>query len=137
MQKINTIDELKACIQELKYQQTKEWNELKEETFVAYENLTPFNILKTTLQKTAALPNLKNTLIDAAFGLTAGYLSKTLLIGASKNPIKNFIGALMQFEVANVVSQNTNIIKFIGKRALTWMQNKSHHINTSIIDSRK
>ena len=137
MQKINTVADLKSNIQELKYQQTKELGELKEEIFAAYENLTPFNILKTTLQKTAALPNLKNTLIDAAFGLTAGYLSKTLLIGASKNPIKNFIGALMQFEVANVVSQNTNIIKFIGEKALTWMQKKSHHINTSIIDSRK
>ena len=137
MQKINTVADLKANIQELKYQQTKEWSELKEEIFVAYENLTPFNILKTTLQKTAALPNLKNTLIDAAMGLTAGYLSKALLVGTSKNPIKNVLGALMELGVANVVSKNTDTIKLVGGKILSWMQRKSHPINTSIIDSTK
>jgi hypothetical protein len=130
MEKINTLLDLKNCIQQLEAQQSKDWNALKEEALVAYENLTPMNILKATFQKTVASPNLKNTLINAALSIGAGYLSKTLLVGNSDSPTKKVLGTLMQLGVSTVVSNNTNIIKLLAEKAIGLFQKKK--VNTNI-----
>jgi hypothetical protein len=121
MPNITTVADLKAAIQQLEYQQTKEWNELKEEALASYENLQPLNVLKNSLQKAAALPNLKTDLINASMGLAAGYLSKALLVGNSTNPIKKVVGALLQFGIANVVSKNSETIKLVVENVINKM----------------
>ncbi|MEY4875007.1 MAG: hypothetical protein RL708_156 [Bacteroidota bacterium] len=121
MPNINTVADLKAAIQQLEHQQTKEWNELKEEALASYENLQPLNVLKNSLQKAAALPNLKTDLINASMGLAAGYLSKALLVGNSTNPIKKVVGALLQFGIANVVSKNSETIKLVVENVINKM----------------
>ncbi|MFM2049230.1 MAG: hypothetical protein RI955_1778 [Bacteroidota bacterium] len=124
MPNITTVADLKAAIQQLEYQQTKEWNELKEEALASYENLQPLNVLKNSLQKAAALPNLKSDLINASMGLAAGYLSKSLLVGDSTSPIKKAVGALLQFGIANVVSKNSETIKLVVENLINKMSSE-------------
>ncbi|MFM2224036.1 MAG: hypothetical protein RJA07_238 [Bacteroidota bacterium] len=123
MPNITTVADLKAAIQQLEYQQTKEWYELKSEALASYENLQPLNVLKNSLQKAVALPNLKTDLINASMGLAAGYLSKALLVGDSKSPIKKALGALLQFGIANVVSKNSETIKSFAENVFNKMNN--------------
>lgn len=125
MQKISNAIELKMAISELKIVQAKQLIELKAEILSTYNELTPFNIFKASLNKVASIPNWRKTIIDTALGLSIGYISKKILIGNTHNPIKNIVGSLMQLGVTNVVSNNSEPIKFIIEKAIAWMKSKS------------
>ncbi len=120
MQNITTIAHLQAAIAEAETAQTKAIHALKEEAIAAYESMQPLQVLKTTLKNAATLPNLKDNLINASMGLVAGYFSKEVLIGDSKNPIRKVLGAFLEFGVANVVSKNTATIKSFAENI--WHQ---------------
>ena len=134
MQKISNAIELRMAISELKIVQAKQLIELKAEILSAYNELTPFNIFKASLNKVTSIPNWRKTIIDTALGLSVGYISKKILIGNTHNPIKNIVGSLMQLGVTNVVSNNSEPIKFIVEKAIAWMKSKSDSKTATIED---
>ncbi|WP_395049307.1 hypothetical protein [Flavobacterium sp.] len=114
MKNRNETDALNDLImaEELKY--ANDLEQLKDQFHVAYESIKPFNMVKNLFHEVTASPEIKSDLVSNAIGLGTGFLSKTLLLGISHNPIKKVIGTVFEFAVANLVSKNSDRIKLIG-----------------------
>lgn len=109
----NQTDALNKAISLLQHKQTQELIALKEQLQLSYETLKPINLIKKTLHEVALSPDIKNNLVNNIIGLTTGYLSKKVLVGASHNPIKRVFGTVMQFAIANVVSKHSDTVKAV------------------------
>lgn len=114
MKNSNETDALNELIlaEELKY--ANDLEQLKGQFHVAYESIKPINLVKNLFHEVTASPEIKNDLVSNAIGLGTGFLSKTLLLGFSHNPIKKVIGTVFEFAVANMVSKHSDRIKLIG-----------------------
>ncbi|MES2798013.1 MAG: hypothetical protein V4683_18745 [Bacteroidota bacterium] len=110
----NDINILNERISLLKYQQAQQIILLKDQIDITLENLKPINLIKNTMQEVAASNEIKDNLMNNAIGLTTGYLSKKVLIGATHNPIKRIVGTLLQFAIANFVANHSETIKAVG-----------------------
>ena len=113
MENTSEIESLKHRIQVLENQRNIDLLFLKEELNHTIESLRPANLNKN------ALPGLSSTvvtdnLISSAAGLAAGYVSKKIIIGKTKNTVKQFLGLVFQFAIAGVVVKNANLIKAAG-----------------------
>jgi hypothetical protein len=98
--------------EELKY--TNDLEQFKVQFHIAYESIKPLNLVKNIFREVTTSPEIKSDLVSNAIGLGTGFLSKTLLLGISHNPIKKVIGTMFEFAVANLVSKNSDRIKLIG-----------------------
>jgi hypothetical protein len=133
MQKITTVEDLNFAIRQLESKQAQEWPLLKEQFLLTYESFKPMNVLKNTFKELTSSPEIKDNLLGTAVGLTAGFISNTLLGGVSKNPIKSILGSLVQFGISTLVAKNPEtiksvagtIIKFFGKEKVTNNENSN------------
>lgn len=114
----NETDALNETIVLLQNKRAEELKLLKEQFHLTYESLKPINLIKSTFHEVTASPEIKNNILNNAIGLTTGYLSRKVLVGASHNPIKKIFGILLQFAIANVVSKHTDTIKSAGENLL-------------------
>jgi hypothetical protein len=122
---------LKDAIEQLELRQTREWLSLKEQFLDTYESLKPLNVLKNTWKDVSASPDIKENLLGATLGLTAGHLARTLFVGASQQPIKKIFGTLLQAGVSNVVASNSGLLKsLIGNMLSLFTKEK---ISTKIV----
>ncbi len=111
MQKISNTLELKNAIRQLENQRADDWILLKEEILTTVESLKPINIVKNSLKAVLASPELQTDAVNAALGLTTGYLAKKVLIGNTYNPFKNLIGYFVELAVADKTIHNAESIK--------------------------
>lgn len=118
MKNINQTDALNKVIEVLQKKKEIEFLVLKEQFQITYESLKPINLIKSTLVDVASSPELKNNVLNNVIGLTTGYISKKVLLGSSRNPIKILLGSLFQFAIAKVVSKHTEGIKTTGENIL-------------------
>jgi hypothetical protein len=130
MQTISSIAGLKESIQLLEAEQSIKGQILKDQLFITYESLKPGNLLKYTLKEITSSPNMIDNLAGTAMGLLGGYLSKKIIVGASDNVIRKLIGSLLQFGVTNVVAQNSEAIKSLGRSLF------QHFIHRSELSSK-
>jgi hypothetical protein len=114
MEKIISVEELKNEIRLLEVEQSVRVQLLKEQFFVTYENIKPVNLLKVALNNATSSPYLIENILGAAIGLTSGYLTKKIVVGASVNVFRKLLGHVLQFGVKNAVLQNSGTIKSIG-----------------------
>jgi hypothetical protein len=108
MKKISQQALLNEAINLLKDKQACELQLLKSQFHITYESLKPINLIKNGLHEITASPDVKKTVINTAIGLATGYISKKVLIGATNNPIKKILGAVLEFTIANVVAKTAN-----------------------------
>ncbi len=111
----NQTDALNETISLLQDKQAHQLKILREQFNITYESLKPINLIKSTFREVASSPEIKNNMVSNAIGLTTGYLSKKVLFGASRNPVKRLIGTFLQFAIANVVSKHSDTIKSTGE----------------------
>jgi hypothetical protein len=114
MKTSNETDALNELIlaEELKYAHNLE--QLKEQFHVAYESVKPINLVKNLFHEVTTSPEIKSDLVSNAIGLGTGFITKTLLLGFSHNPIKKAVGTVFEFAVANLVSKHSDRVKLIG-----------------------
>lgn len=124
MKKITTTTELRESILLLEVKQEIEGVLLKEQFKVTYESLKPINLIKKTISELTSSPDFKGDLLNATLSLSAGYLSKKLVVGTSHNPIKQLLGSLIQMGVASIVSKNTDGIKSVAMNIISHFLNK-------------
>jgi len=91
---------------------------LKEHFYFVHEELKPINLVKNTLKEITSSSEIKKNLLDNAVGLATGYISKKIAVGSSHNPIKNILGTILQFAVANTVSKHSDLIKTVGQNLI-------------------
>lgn len=115
MENITTPADLKNAIILLEAQQSVLTIQLREQFFITYESLKPVNLIESTLNEIRLSPYLTNNIIDAAIGLTAGYLSRKAVIRESDSNLRKLFGAALQFGITNLVAQHPDNIKALGK----------------------
>lgn len=125
MQKINTSADLKIVILQLENQQATEWLLLKEQILLVRDSLHPIQLLKRSFSEVISSPPLKDNLLGSVLGLTAGFLSKALVIGATNNPVKMLFGALLQLKVSNTVAKNAGTIGFFAGNLFKFFSKKN------------
>jgi hypothetical protein len=115
MENITSAAELKRVIQRVEIEHAMQGKRLKEQFFLAYENLKPANILKSTLNEITKSPYVIDNILGATLGLITGYLSKKIAIARSENPFRKFLGSALQFGITNLVVQHPDLIKLFGQ----------------------
>jgi hypothetical protein len=132
---ISTRSELKIAVEQLELRQAEDWPLLKNEFLSTCEKLKPLNILKNTFKEFTSSTDFKDDMLGAAMGVTAGLISKALIVGVSKNPIKNILGSLVQSGISNIVLRNTENIKSTSANIInffTKQKNTGDHEKKSI-----
>ena len=110
MKKINQKEALTEQIFALEFQQRNDLRHLKNQFHITYESLKPVSFIKSTFKDITSSPEIKNNLLNNAIGLATGYISKKVLLGGSHNPIKNILGTIFEFVIANVVSKKASTL---------------------------
>lgn len=126
MKKITSIDDLQESILLLEFKLANEGAMLKEQFKITYKSLKPINILKSSFKEVMAAPDLKSNILNAAIGLTTGFVAKKLFIGKSHNPLTKLLGIILEGVIANKVAKNADGIKSIGSTILNKIVNQKH-----------
>ncbi len=121
MNPIHTAAELKAAIAALEIQQAEDVNQLKSQLLHTYDYIQPINLIKRTFREASGSRELKNQMITSSIGMALGYLSKTLYVGKSSNPVKNMVGAAIMFGVSDAISNNPKMMGTVGQGILRWI----------------
>lgn len=124
MENIQTSEDLKEAIRILEFDQNEEWALIKQDILDTYESLKPVNIIKTTIKDLTTLPEFKGNMIGSSIGFTVGYISKAILIGIGKNPVKEMIGDVIQLGVANAIAKNQDFIKSVTGKIFSFFNSK-------------
>jgi hypothetical protein len=114
MEKITNSNGLKDAIYLLEQEQIAKGKLLKEQLYLTYEGYKPVNIFKKTLSEAVTSPHLMENIVLSVMGLTSGYFSKKLIVGASGGIMKKLFGAILQFGVTKVIVRNPNVFKSVG-----------------------
>ena len=99
---------LKMEIDALQAKQDKELALCKEQFFLIYRGLEPLNLLKATITEILNAPDIRKNILNYLFGLTAGYISKKVVVTEASNPIKKVIGLLLKFAIKNITPNPTD-----------------------------
>jgi len=121
MENISSSAELQYAIVLLELEQAEKLKLMKEQFYLAYENLKPAKLIENTIKDIASSPHLANKIMVTFIGLVSGYLSKKAVTRRSSSKLRKLFGYILQFGVTNLVAQNSKTIKLYG-------QYISHHM---------
>ncbi len=105
---LELLDHKIAALKELEQQQLIE---LRQSAMEVVHSLSPVNLLKDTVKKVTASPDLRLSVIDTALGIGAGILGKKLFIGRSSNLLKKTGGLALEFLVSNFVRKQIPLLR--------------------------
>lgn len=114
MQNIKTETDLRDAIYLLEMKQTEQGKLLKEQFLVAYESVKPLNLIKSTFKEAVGSNDLKDNIINASVGMTAGIISKAVFQGVTSGPIKKVLGTALMFGIRAIVAKNPGAVKSVG-----------------------
>ncbi len=118
MENIQNTADLKDAIAKLTIQQATDLFLFKEEFQVTKEKFKLSNIIRSGFKEVTSTSNIATDIMNAAVGLTTGFVTKKILIGKTINPVKNLLGMLMELFVANKVMSNADALKSVGSALL-------------------
>jgi hypothetical protein len=121
MQDITSAAGLKDAIRLLEAEHSDKGQELKKQLFLTYSSLKPVNLIRSTLDDVASSPYLIDNIIGTVMGLTTGFISKKIFIGASGNKFRKLIGHVLQFGVTNFVAQHHDTIKSFNQTVFHFL----------------
>lgn len=105
---------LKQLISEKESEHLTEEKILKTHFHAAYQSIKPINLIKNTFKEVISSPYFKTNVVNAAIGLTAGFVVKKLFIGESQKALMKLSGIILELVIANKVSKNADEIKSIA-----------------------
>jgi len=108
MKTLKQTDVLDIKIAALKIKRASEFNELKEQYFVVHTSLTIPNIVQQGITEFYNTATNKDNLFSTITSILGGYLSKKIVVGDSKNPLKQMLGYGVQFGITKILSKITN-----------------------------
>jgi hypothetical protein len=129
MQNITSVTALRIAIQELETERKVKEQLLREQFYLTYESLKPLNILRNTLKNLFSSENLLENISGNAIGSFGGFILKRIFVGKSATRLKKLVGAILQFGIAKVISQNSDQIKKLGVAVLQNFFNKKEKIS--------
>lgn len=115
MQTISTIEELKIAIRLAEVKHSINGKLLKEQFLMTCETLRPGNLLMSTIKEVTSIPNLAKLVTGTALGLTTGYLSRKVAVGASATVLRKILASVLQLTATTLFSNNASSIESFGK----------------------
>jgi hypothetical protein len=109
------VDKLNLKISELENKQKETLYLLKEDLNDIVQKLSPIEIIKNVFENDPENERLGQTLIHNVIGITTGFISKKLMIGSTKNPMKRMLGSMIEFTIAKFVSNHSDRIQALGQ----------------------
>ena len=107
MKKINETQILKETILLMKMKQSEEFLQLKDQYLYTFESLKPLNLIKNAFGQMATSSEFKGNILSNGIGISAGYLTKKVLLSSTHSPIKRILGTLLQFVITNMVTKHS------------------------------
>jgi hypothetical protein len=114
MKKIKTSADLKEEILSLEIRLANDREAVKHAFKDFAHSISPANVIRRTVRNLGSGPEFKGDLVNLAMSLGAGFLSRKVAVGTTRNPLKNIMGALLQAGVTNLVSKNADSLKSMG-----------------------
>jgi hypothetical protein len=114
MGKISNDAELKATIRELELKTVQQEKALKEHAKLTAQSFKPANLLRTglmTVKKSAETRDIRSMAVNTFIGLAAGYLTKKLVVGNTRNIFKRSLGAAVQAAMTKMVYRKLPLIQ--------------------------
>ena len=103
---VSAMHDLETRILKLELVQKQQIAELKTSAADIVDSISPSNLLKSALKDVALSPDLRNSAINTAIGIGAGFLGRKIYVGNSKSIFKKIAGSAVQFFIANFVRKN-------------------------------
>jgi hypothetical protein len=129
MNKITSETDLRAAIILLELKQAEEGKLLKEQFHSAYESVKPLNLIKSTFKEAVASGDLKDDVINASVGATAGYISKAVFEVVTSGPLRKILGTALMFGIKTIVARNPDAVKSIGQILFSKILRKRNKLN--------
>lgn len=101
----NENDVLKEAIMTLEGQSEVAFKALQEQFSNSIEMLKPINLIKSTLKEVTTSREINDSMVNGLAGMTAGYLTRKLVVGGSKDHLRQMFGSMVQFATARIVSK--------------------------------
>lgn len=111
MKTIGNSTELDIAIAMLQSKQLEDSAMLKAQFKITSESLNPISFIRNSFKELVEDPEFKDDLLNTSISLAAGFFSKKLAIGTTRNPFKLVLGNLIQILVARVVSKNSDDLR--------------------------
>jgi hypothetical protein len=109
MEKIATLEQLKAAILILEAKERDCRLELAYEIKKSVENFSPENFIKRKLSELVSGSNIKSLLITSAVKLATGYISKKFSNHENSHPVKRMMGFFLQIGAPNIVFNKNQV----------------------------
>lgn len=130
MNSVNETDALNEAIIELEQKRSEDLIALRAQFCIAYESIKPLHLIKSTIAEVTSSHDLQKNIANQLIGLTTGYLSRVLLMGTSRNPLRKIAGTLLQLAITNVASKHASSITSTGEKIF-------HHVIDSMKNKNK
>lgn len=92
------------------------------------ENHQEVDYVRTDGQINFSEPRTEDSILDITVNISmaylAGYLSRKLIVGKSKNFTRNVLGSMVDLAIANQVYKNADYIKYLGGRVIFQLKKK-------------
>jgi hypothetical protein len=116
MENISSTADLNEAIKILEANRAEHLLQLREEFYFTMENLSPVNLIGSSIKEIVSSPNLVKNILGVAIGLFTGYLArKTMLLGLSNNKYGRIFSNVLQYGVASVVTRGPKLFKSLGQ----------------------
>lgn len=120
MQNITSSAALKDAIQLMEVEQGLQAQLLKDQFLLTVDSMRPVNVLKSTLHDISSSPKLIDNILGLTMGITSGFLTNKIIVGASGNLMRKLLGSVLQFGVTNAVAQHPDSIKSYGQMIMQY-----------------
>jgi hypothetical protein len=120
MKNKSEIEALRETIALLEVRQKQELIDLKAQFVLTKDSFKSMNLIKNTLQEISTSPDLRNIILNNTIAVSAGYLSKRILVGSSHNIFKKVAGTFVEFAVASLMVNQAGKMVKVGKKLFKY-----------------
>jgi uncharacterized membrane protein YeaQ/YmgE (transglycosylase-associated protein family) len=110
-EKITSKKELKEAILQLEQQQAYEWQLVKDQASVIYENFKPINLIKDLFSQVTSSPRIIEDILGSAVGVISGHISKKIISGENPGLFRNILANASQTLVSRLIMKLPTIFR--------------------------
>jgi hypothetical protein len=109
MQTITSSEGLRRKIRLLKDEQVLKEQELIKQFNRTLEGFKPVNLVRSTLRNVISSPYFIDNMVGISVGLATGFLSKKIIVGASRSIVRKLFSVLFQAGVTRLVTHGAEV----------------------------
>ena len=105
---------------------------------MAYQEIQPVQIIKSSVKKLIDSNDLKDDLINASIGMAVGYVSESLFEGETHSQARKLLGTALVFGVTNLITKKPEFLKVVKEGFMHLFRNSAvEEVTDASIDEKK